>query len=211
MFSAGSLSLRGFTLWRMFGATLAALCLSACANLLPPAEGQVVAQRNQLQSFALEGRFALRHEEKSTSGRLSWRHVGERDELLLASPFGQGMAEIVSDAAGARLTTSDGKSYVAADAETLTLQVLGYPLPLGQLLDWVRGRAAGSGFEALDAFGRPLRLRQDAWRIDYEYDNDDPQALPGRLVVQREGVLELRLRIDEWRDLKGEDANHDPR
>ena len=192
--------------WRLLGALFVVLCLSACASLSPSTENGLLPQRNQLQSFALEGRFSLRHEDKSYTGRLSWRHVGEQDELLLASPFGQGMAEIVSDAAGVRLMTSDGKSYVASDAEVLTQQILGYPLPLNRLLDWVRGRSPASDLEASDSLGRPLRLRQHAWRIDYEYDSDDPQALPGRLFVQHEGVLELRLRIDEWRALNGEDS-----
>lgn len=191
--------------WPAFGVLIGALWLSACASLQPSVEGAVLPQRSGLQSFALEGRFALHHEDKSYAGRLSWRHVGDADEILLASPFGQGMAEIVSDGAGARLTAGDGKSYAAADAETLTRQVLGYPLPLRYLPDWVRARAPSGGVETKDAFERPLRLRQDDWRIDYEYDNDDPQALPGRLFIQREGGLELRLRIDEWRDLNSEE------
>lgn len=191
---------------RALGVAVGALCLGACASLLPPEESGALPQRDQLFSFTLEGRFSLRHEEKSYAGRLSWRHVGDTDELLLASPFGQGMAEIVSNAGGVRLNTSDGKSYAADDAETLTQQVLGYPLPLSQLLDWVRGRAPDGEFDPPDAFGRPLRLRQNDWRIAYEYDSDDPQALPGRLFVQREGVLELRLRIDEWRSLNNEES-----
>lgn len=195
--------------WRALCLTLAALCLSACASLLPPTDHVTVPERDRLQSFALEGRFSLRHEDKSYAGRLTWRHAGGKDELLLATPFGQGMAEIISDAAGARLTASDGKSYAAADAETLTRQVLGYPLPLSHLPDWVRGRAPNGDFEALDAFGRPLRLRQDGWHIEYEYDSEDLQALPGRLFIQRTGVLELRLRIDEWRDLRNGEAGHD--
>jgi outer membrane lipoprotein LolB len=191
---------------RFFCVVLGAFGLTACASLLPPGEGGAVSQRSQLQSFALEGRFSLRHEDKSTAGRLSWRHAGGKDELLLASPFGLGMAEIISDATGARLTAGDGTSSVAVDAETLTQQVLGYSLPLHHLRDWVRGIGAAGAFEALDAFGRPLRLRQEVWQIDYEYDNDDPQALPGRLFVRREGGLELRLRIDEWRSLDNEDG-----
>lgn len=184
---------------------IGALWLGGCASLPSPDGSGALPQRDRLQSFALEGRFSLHHEDKSYAGRLSWRHVGDADEILLASPFGQGMAEIVSDPAGARLTAGDGKSYAAADAETLTRQVLGYPLPLRHLPDWVRARAPSGGVETMDALERPLRLRQDDWRIDYEYDNDDPQALPGRLFVRREGGLELRLRIDEWRDLSSEE------
>jgi len=179
------------------------LWLSACAGLSPVAGGKAAAQRDALQSFFLEGRFSLRHEDKSYAGRLSWRHAGNDDELLLASPLGQGMAEVVSGADGARLTTSDGKSYSAADAETLTLQVLGYPLPLKKLAGWVRARRDGQAgeFDAPDSLGRPLGLRQGEWRINYEYDGDDPQALPARLFVKRADALELRLRIDEWSEV----------
>ena len=144
----------------LFG-VLGALSLSACASFLSPAAEPLLAQRDGLQDFALEARFSLRHEEKSYTGHLSWRHAGSRDNLLLASPFGQGMAEIAGDASGVRLTTSDGKTYTAADAETLTHQALGFPLPLKNLVDWVRGRSSGGEPEALDAFGRPLRVRQD--------------------------------------------------
>ena len=190
----------------MLGAMLVALCLSACASLSPHADRGTALQKNQLRSFSLEGRFSLRYEDKSYTGHLSWRHVGGRDAVLLASPFGQGMAEIVSDAAGVVLTAGDGKSYAAPDAETLTQQVLGYPLPLNHLLDWVRARGASGTVDAQDALGRLLRLRQGVWHIAYEYDNDDAQALPGRLFVRREDGLELRLRIDEWRNLTDEDG-----
>jgi outer membrane lipoprotein LolB len=199
---------------------LIALCLSACAGLPPPAPDKVAPGRDALRGYTLDGRFALRHEDKSYSGRLSWRHAesdapsgagepgDDSDELLLASPLGQGMAEIISNASGARLTTRDGRVYAAENAETLTRQVLGYPLPLRKLAGWLRGHrqrnAAPEEPVELDAMARPLRLREEGWRIDYEYDNDDPQALPGRLFIERanEGGFSLRLRIDEWNPLQ---------
>ena len=116
--------------------------------------------------------------------------------MLLSSPFGQGLAEIVSDAGGARLATSDGSSYTAETADELLQSILAYPLPLSKLLDWLRGRNPDSGTTALDELGRPLSQRHEDWRIAYEYDSDDPQALPGRLFVEREDGFVLRLRID---------------
>ena len=189
---------------RLLVAACSVLSLSACATFFSSAADPLPAERDTLQDFSIEARFSLRHEEKNYAGRLSWRHAGSRDDLLLASPFGQGMAEIAGDANGVRLTTGDGKSYEAADAETLTQQALGFPLPLNKLVDWVRGRRSGGESDTTDALGRPLCVHQDGWRIDYEYDSDDPQALPGRLFIAREGVLELRLRIDEWNVLRDE-------
>ena len=115
------------------------------------------------------------------------------------------MAEISTSALGAKLTTSDGKVHVAANAESLTRQFLGYPLPLEQLVDWVRARSPHGVSETLDRFQRPLSLRQAPWRIEYEYDNDDPRALPVRIIAEHteggEGNFQIRLRIDEWNSI----------
>ena len=180
--------------------SLAVLLISGCASL-PSSPQSPPPAREALDAFSLEGRFSLRQENKNYSGKLSWRHQGADNTLLLSSPFGQGMAEITTRENGAQLTTSDGKLYTAADTETLTQQVLGYPLPLTQLTDWVRGRDDAPGLAERDAFGRPLRLSHQDWRIEYGYEGDDPAAAPSRIFAERTGGLELRLKIDEWTSL----------
>jgi len=185
---------------RLAWLSLAVLFNSGCASLSPSPTSAPPA-REALDAFALEGRFSLRHENKNYSGKMSWRHQGADNTLLLSSPVGQGMAEITTRENGAQLTTSDGKLYTAADAETLTRQVLGYPLPLVQLTDWVRGRDDAPGLAERDAFGRPLRLSHQDWRIEYGYEGDDPAAAPSRIFAERTGGLELRLKIDEWTSL----------
>lgn len=184
---------------------LACALLAGCAAPLPRPDTAPLS-REVLDAFVLEGRFSLRQEERNHSGRLTWKHSTEHDEVLLASPFGQGIAEILVDAEVATLTTSDGKVYSAADVPTLTEQVLGYRLPLALLTDWVRGRNADAEIIERDAHGRPLRLRHEDWRVDYGYDNEDPLAPPGRLFAERLGAFELRLRIDEWISLPTRDA-----
>jgi outer membrane lipoprotein LolB len=179
------------------------LQLGACTTLPPPAArpGPAALQRGSLRAFYLVGRFSVHHQGKNHVGGLRWHHDDERDELLLSSPLGQGMAEIISDATGARLTTSDGGAQTAASADELLQSALAAPISLRQLLDWLRGRNPDSGTTALDELGRPLSQRHEDWRIAYEYDSDDPQALPGRLFVEREDGFVLRLRIDEWQPL----------
>ena len=178
---------------------LAFALLGGCASLGAPPAGQP--SRESLTAFLLEGRFSLRQEGKNHSGRLSWRHAGVDNVVLLSSPFGQGLAEISTDHSGARLTTSDGKTYVAPDSETLTREVLGYPLPLARLTDWVRGLAPDGAQAERDPLGRLLRLVDHAWTIDYAYDSGDALAPPGSLFAVSADGLELRLRIDEWSSL----------
>ena len=180
--------------------SVAVLALGGCA-VLPSAPVVSAPPRATLEAFALEGRFSLRNENKNYSGRLSWRHKGVGNTLLLSSPFGQGLAEITTDENGAQLLASDGKRYTADTAEMLTEQVLGYPLPLAQLTDWVRGRDDAPGLSDRDAAGRPFHLRYADWRIEYGYEGDDPESPPSRLFAERTGGLELRLKIDEWNSL----------
>ena len=168
---------------------LAAALLAACAELPRAPEGAF--------EFELSARFAARYRDEAASGLLAWRHRAAADEVLLSSSFGQGMARISRDGEQVTLTAGDDKRYTAADAETLTEQVLGFRLPLRGLADWVRARPAtdapAQAQYAQD--GRLLSLEQHGWRIEYlGYDG----ARPTRLRLNYPG-LELRLAIGEWR------------
>lgn len=170
-------------------AVVAALLCAACAEL-PRAPAGVV-------EFELSGRFAARYRDEAASGLLSWRHQAGRDDLLLSTPFGQGLARISRDGEAVTLVAGDGKRYTAADAETLTEQVLGFRLPLRGLADWVRARPATDAPAAAEYAqdGRLLSLEQHGWRIEYSnYEG----ARPTRLKLSYPG-LELRLAISEWK------------
>jgi len=150
--------------------------------------------------FELSGRIAVRYRDDAGSGNVSWRHGARADEMLLTSPLGQGIARIVRSGAEVVLTTQDGRQFKAADAESLTEQVLGFRVPLLGLADWVRGRPAPGPASAPtqqrnDSTGRLAELEQSGWRIEYqEYQG----SLPSRLKLSFPG-LELRLAISEWK------------
>jgi len=175
-----------------------ALFLSACGTLAPRGAVPAVA-REALQHFQVEGRFSLRHEASSYAGKLAWRHGPEGDDIFLMNPFGQGAAQINRRAGAARLVTSDQKEYLAEDADQLVADVLGYPLPVAGMAEWLLARAAPGAKVVRDAQGRLLYLQEAGWEIDYDYgDTLDPQALPVRLTARRGESMELKLRIDDW-------------
>lgn len=182
----------------LIAAWVGALLLNAC-SVLPDAP-RLTAQATLVHadSFAILGRFSLTHAEKTYVGRLNWRHDGPNDTLILSSPLGQALAEIVSDASSARMTQRNGQIQTADSAAQLIESLLGYPLPLDKLVDWLRGSDGRDGQRSYDASGRLQNLQDTAWRIDYEYDADDKHALPARLFVERADGLRLRLRIEEW-------------
>ena len=178
---------------RSYCVALVALALAGCASpgfLLPAHDAE----------FELAGRIAVTYRDDAGSGNIAWRHGARTDEMLLTTPFGQGIARLARADGEITLTTQSGREFRAADAESLTEQVLGFRLPLVGLADWVRGRAAAKPApaptgERRDAAGRLAELEQSGWRIRYlEYAD----ALPARLSLSFPG-LELRLAISEWK------------
>lgn len=176
---------------------LLALLLGGCATIssVPP----VVVAPAASVNWTLEGRIGVQNDEQQLSGHIHWQHREERDELLMTSPLGQGVARIVRDSEGVTLEVPNQPTRHARDADTLTREALGYVLPVTGLTWWVQGRPApGSTFEATrDASGRLAQLRQDGWTIDYLQYAVDAPARPRKLVVAREG-LEIRLVTDNW-------------
>jgi len=179
---------------RGFAAAFATLTLlAACA-------GPSLSIPSESFEFELSGRIAVRYRDDAGSGYISWRHGPQNDEMLLTTPFGQGIARLVRAGDEFTLTTQDGREYRARDAESLTEQVLGFRLPLRGLADWVRGRAAAAPALApnrkqTNAAGQLVELEQSGWTVEYqEYEG----ANPSRLRLTYPG-LELRVAVAEWK------------
>ena len=171
-------------------ALAAAFAAAGCAELTARAPDELVA-------FEFTARFAARYRDEAASGQLAWRHGPVRDEVLISSPFGQGVARVTRENGVVSLVTADNRRYSAADAETLTEEVLGFRLPLAGLADWVRARPA-PGSPARTQYGGDGRLavlEQHGWHIEYqEYDAERP----ARLRLRYPG-LELRIAISAWK------------
>jgi len=166
----------------------AAAVLGACASL--PEAGRPLPG-----GFELAGRVAVRYGKDAASGRVLWRHSSDTDDLLITSPFGQGVARLNRNGDQFRLLTGDQKEYRAGNAEDLTEQALGWRLPLGGLADWVQARPSpGRPAEVRGELNRDLELWQDGWHVAYEEFRD---GRPLRLRMSREN-LEIRLIVDQW-------------
>ena len=194
------------TTLRFLGLFIVSALLWGCAELpVPPLEPESDARPSATISaaglFRLSGRIAVSHNGESFSGSLRWRHDAGEDEIFILSPLGQGVARIVSNAAGASLETSEGRGYRAADVESLTEEVLGWRLPVRGLQYWVTGHPAPDSVAEGD-LGENMQfrtLRQDGWRIDYTgYRMVQGSLLPAKLEVALDERLRVRLVIDDW-------------
>jgi outer membrane lipoprotein LolB len=181
-----------------------AAVLSGCATLpAPTASERVHAGRFAATTTALDG------QRENTTGRFQLWVDRERLLLDLASPIGTTLARIESGPAGVVLRTpgDEGREVRSRDAEALALEVLGWPLPVAGIGDWIEGRPSP---------GRPSRLQagangatgfeQDGWTIAIAERFDS--GAPRRLVMTRAAhaaaartpaapAITLRLVLDE--------------
>jgi outer membrane lipoprotein LolB len=169
--------------WSRLLTPLLSLLLAGCATV--PDLPQRPDSRDIIQ-FAFVGRLAVRQGEMRHYANVDWRHDARRDEILLTTPLGQGVAELVRDADGARLTLADKRSYAAADWSALSRQVFGLPLPLGASSRWLLGDITAT----------------DGWRVTVvERESATPDALPTVIELERDDIT-VRLKIDEWIEVK---------
>jgi outer membrane lipoprotein LolB len=118
---------------------------------------------------------------------MTWRHEPARDEILLTTPLGLGIAEVIRDAGGARLTLADRREYAAVDWAELSERVFGVRLPLAGLPRWVLGDIHGN---------------TAGWRIEIlERENAAGNPLPTLIDLKAEDT-EVRLKIDEWIEIR---------
>ena len=159
----------------MIRVVLLAALLAACVQVpIEPPSGPL--------EFSFAGRIAARYGKESFTGNIAWRHARDGDELLISTPTGQGVAQIVRQGEAVLLKTAEPREYRDTDAEALTERVLGFRIPIDGLAEWVQGRPAP-------------RLEGRGWKV--EYQERDGEGRPTRMRLTYQGI-ELRLAISQW-------------
>lgn len=176
------------------------MALAACATVPDSQPALTLRGGAELPRFQLEGRLQVRDGERSAAVGVYWEHAPELDSWLFTGPLGQGLARIESKAGGgARMILSDGRQVSAGTAAELAESVLGVGAPLAELPRWVTARVRPHAeVRALDALGRPLKVIDGGWTIDYvDYVGEAPDDLPRKIDIHR-GDTRLRLIVDSW-------------
>lgn len=183
--------------------------LAACASpAVKPNISQDAAKLNvqhlkslaDIAGFSIQGRIGIQTNPKGFSGSLIWLHGESADDIALFSPLGSQVASIKSTATQITLLDGSGKSYHAADAETLTQDVLGWRLPLKGLSDWALGRPRPAPIQssAWNAQGLLTHLEQDGWNIEYDnYQQQGAHMLPGKIYLKSQ-QLNIKLLVEKW-------------
>jgi outer membrane lipoprotein LolB len=144
---------------RFAGAALACatLLLSACMTT-PPRE-TVPAVPAADQPFAIDGRLSAKRGADGAAANFAWNHEAARDRIDFASPFGQVYARIDGNDDRVLVERPGGFSESYPDWRSMTIALLGAPVPVDDLAFWIRGaaRAGTAASVERDAQGRAFR------------------------------------------------------
>jgi outer membrane lipoprotein LolB len=100
---------------------------------------------------------------------------------------------------GARMILSDGREVRPVRPPSLPRACWASVRPFTELPRWVTARVRPHAeVRALDALGRPLKVIDGGWTIDYvDYVGEAPDDLPRKIDIHR-GDTRLRLIVDSW-------------
>ena len=211
-----------FPLKAAFAAALA-VSLSACVSLdtrkAPAAPDVVTAVSAEAQqaeaarvdalraqpAWSFQGRVAVSKGRNGGSGRIDWQQQARQYVVSLSAPVTRQSWTLSGDSENrsGRLDGVEGGPRQGEDAQQLLLEATGWDIPVNQLPDWVRGLVAEGATAAeidRDAEGRPRRVRQMGWDIQfldwYPAEGDRP-VLPRRIEAVN-GDAKVRLLVDGW-------------
>ncbi|WP_340571886.1 lipoprotein insertase outer membrane protein LolB [Stenotrophomonas sp. G106K1] len=153
-----------------------------------------------------QGRVAVSKGKDGGSGRIDWKQEGQRYVVELSAPVTRQSWKLSGDThhEAGRLEGLAGGPREGEDAQALLLEATGWDIPVNQLPDWVRGLVAGdsAGPEKIDrdADGRPRRMQQMGWVIQYLdwYPAEAGRPALPRRVEAVNGDAKVRLLVDQW-------------
>src|SRR5690554_4274990 len=154
-------------------------------------------------AFQRTGRFAITVKsfngaQDAVQGGFAWQDTGSVLTLDLANPLGTTLARVTVRDGGAMLTHSNGAQEYAADADGLVEKVLGSPVPVSGLRDWLHGQTGSQSVQDVQhdsATDQLMGFIQQGWRVRLSrYDALGPTVLQmNRSDAQRD--ISVRLAI----------------
>lgn len=156
--------------------------ISGCATVHPPSMARDLAGRLSVRIDASGATPA-----RSFAADFDLRGNAERGELRLTGPLGAMLADVRWRPGAAEMTDANGRRDYPT-LEALARDLLGEPLPLGALTDWLRGRPWPGAPHSRHDDG----FEQLGWRVALG------ELAQGLVLARRDGVpaVQVRARLE---------------
>lgn len=195
-------------------AALLLLLVAACSSQKPqpqqpPAQsGQAQASQQQSAAAMLrweaKGKLGVRSPRENGSANLTWQQAHSNYRIHLSGPLGAGATVISGSPGGVSLQRGSDPAVFSPNPAQLTDQIMGWPLPVSEMLYWVRGLAAPGAYsgQQKNAQGMLQSLQQSGWQLNFSgYQPVGPYQLPTRIKAttnQAAGPVNVTVVIKEW-------------
>ena len=157
---------------------------------------------NHMQHWQANCRVAIRDKDHGHNLTMQWHENQQQYNIQFFGPLGSGSIKIIGKPGALNLTTSDGNSYTATNADNLIYEHLGWDLPFASLTYWLKGLAALDTRPMLikyDAYNQLQSLQQSGWLINYQnYMVYDAITLPEKITLTK-GDIKLKIIVHQWR------------
>ena len=180
---------------------LNAFCLllqSGCASQGgPPGESA---------EFAVRGKVSVTQDGERFSARFLWEQQKNGFVIELWGPLGQGRVRLEGDVNRLAIVDARGKTLTEGPAQAVMREHLGWTLPLGALIYWIRGEPTPElpvMSQRRSAEDVLMGFEQIGWTITCDdhrlvETTVQPRELPGKITAQRLGYR-VSLIISQWR------------
>lgn len=183
-----------FSVRRFLLPVLLATLVAGCA-----APGKISSEADA--AFQRTGRFSVSVNasdgtQDAVQGGFAWLDTGQTLTLDLANPLGSTLARVTVNDGMATLTHSSGAREYAPHADGLVEKVLGSPVPVAGLRDWLRGRTGTAPVQDVQKdpdTGQLTGFVQDGWRVQLSrYDGSGPTLLQ---MNRNDAQRQIRVRL----------------
>ena len=178
--------------WRL-GPCLLPLLLLGCAT--PP-----LASFADLD-FRVRGKIGARGDGEGFSASFDWRQAGDRYDIALRGPLGQGQVRLLGNSETISVTDASGAVFDGRRPDAFMQSALGWHLPVLTLRHWVRGRydpSSPATQRSYDEDGNLAAFQQHGWTVRLSrWQALDGNVVPGKIVADRP-AQRITVVCKEW-------------
>lgn len=156
-----------------------------------------------LNQWQLNGSFSIQQSgQMPMIANYEWQQFNNTNyRIEMNAPLNLMSAVITGQPGGVSLQSSQGVSRQAESPELLMQTMLGWSLPISNLIYWVRGLPANTPAfnKFVDTYGHLTALQQDGWNVQLShYKTIAPGIdLPGQIDLQRPGIV-VKILAKSW-------------
>lgn len=180
-----------------------AFFLSACATTTPSQTHFIPwpereARLQKIRTWDVSGSLSIATTDHFVFASYHWQQQNDHYTILLESPLDLVTAKLIGNAHSVTLQNNSKPPITAYSPDDLVKMVLGWPLPITPLSEWIRGFPAPHlPYQLqLDAAGRLQTLQQAGWNIAFlQYQRVRNADRPTLIRLERPG-LRVKLKMN---------------